>query len=253
MRVSILIPVYNEFRTLPRVLERVRAAPLPPQWEREIVVVDDGSTDGSMAALRSAQADDLIVVHHRGGNFGKGTAIRTGLGVARGDAILVQDGDLEYDPADYAALLAPIAAGRAVAVYGTRFHGGRAPAGMAWPNQVANRILTFAANALYGAGISDEATAYKAFRADVLRSLRLRCRRFEFCPEVTARLRRLGFDIAEVPIAYQARGIAEGKKIRARDGWAALWTLIKYRCLPRRRLGAAGVASQSTPAAESPE
>ena len=163
-------------------------------------------------------------------NFGKGSAIRIGLLKATGDIILIQDGDLEYDPDDYAALVQPILDGRADIVYGSRFLG--KPAGMLKLNRVANRILTLAANLLYGAGLTDEATAYKAFRIGVLRRIRLECRRFEFCPEVTAKVRRLGYRIHEVPVSYNARGIADGKKIRARDGFDALWTLIRYRFTP---------------------
>ena len=227
MKVSILIPVYNEFRTFPQVLERVRAAPLPPGCAREIIVVDDGSTDGTTGMLKQYADAGIVTGHYSASNSGKGMALRIGIGLASGDIILIQDGDLEYDPQDYASLVAPILSGQADIVYGSRFLG--RPAGMAWRNRLANRILTTAANLLYNARITDEATAYKAFRAGLLRQLPLKCRRFEFCPEVTAKLRRLGHRIHEVPITYNARGIADGKKIRARDGFAALWTLIKYR------------------------
>jgi glycosyltransferase involved in cell wall biosynthesis len=231
VKVSIIIPVYNEFRTFPEVLERVRKAPLPAGCAKEIVVVDDGSTDGTTGLVASSAVanndEPMVVVHHSVLNFGKGTAIRIGLAKASGDIVLIQDGDLEYDPNDYAAIVQPIVDGRADVVYGSRFLG--APVGMRRLNRVANRILTLAANLLYGAAISDEATAYKAFRAGVLRGVRLQCRRFEFCPEVTAKVRRLGYRIHEVPVSYNARGIAEGKKIRARDGFEALWTLIRYR------------------------
>jgi dolichol-phosphate mannosyltransferase len=231
MTISIIIPVYNEFRTFAQVLERVRAARLPEGCSKEIVVVDDGSTDGTRKLLAGYEQPGLIV-HHATRNRGKGSAIRAGIGIVTGDIILIQDGDLEYDPADYAHLLGPILRGEAEVVYGSRFRG--KPAGMALRHLVANRILTAAANLLYHAEITDEATAYKAFRAPLLRDLRLQCRRFEFCPEVTAKLRRLGYGIREVPIRYNARGIAEGKKIRARDGFEALWTLVKYRIAPKR-------------------
>jgi dolichol-phosphate mannosyltransferase len=236
VKISILIPVYNEFRTFPQVLARVRAAPLPPGCSREIVVVDDGSTDGTAQFLRESAGAAGVIAHRVERNRGKGAAIRAGVELATGDVILIQDGDLEYDPNDYARLLEPILRGQAEVVYGSRFLG--APVGMAWKNRLANRILTVAANLLYRAGITDEATAYKAFRTPVLRGIRLECRRFEFCPEVTAKARRLGYRIAEVPIGYNARGIAEGKKIRARDGFAALWTLVRYRFVRRSALTA---------------
>jgi glycosyltransferase involved in cell wall biosynthesis len=231
MKVSIIIPVYNESRTLPELLARVRQAPLPAGCDREIIVIDDGSSDGT-AQMLQAQADaGVVIARQNGANRGKGSAIRAGIGVASGDVVLIQDGDLEYDPNDYALLLDPLLRGEADVVYGSRFRG--RPAGMAWKNRVANRILTTAANLLYRADITDEATAYKAFRMPVLRRLRIESRRFEFCPEVTAKVRRLGYRIHEVPIRYNARGIAEGKKIRARDGFLALWTLLRYRFVPR--------------------
>lgn len=237
MKISILIPVYNEFRTFPEVLERVRNAPLPAGCSKEIVVVDDGSTDGTTEMLDRYTRAGIVIGHHSEANFGKGMAIRIALGLASGDVVLIQDGDLEYDPRDYARLLEPILEGRADVVYGSRFLEKR-PTGMAVANRIANWILTRAANLLYDARLTDEATAYKAFRMSVLREVRLECKRFEFCPEVTAKLRRMGYRIAEVPIGYNARGIADGKKIRAVHGFEALWTLIKYRFMSRDRQGA---------------
>lgn len=226
MKVTILIPVYNEFRTFPQVLDRVVRAPLPEGCTKEIIVVDDGSTDGTAHMIDEAARAGLVRAAHSITNSGKGMAIRAGLDLATGDVILIQDGDLEYDPEDYARLLQPIVNGDANVVYGSRFPGAR---NMALRNRIANTILTAAANLLYSARITDEATAYKAFHTPLLRSLNLACKRFEFCPEVTAKLRRLKIPIREVKIRYNARGIADGKKIRTRDGFEALWTLLRYR------------------------
>jgi len=231
LKISILIPIYNEFRTLPEVLERVRLAPLPNGCTKEIIVIDDGSTDGTAEILSQYERAGIIIGHYSAINSGKGMAIRAGLKLASGDVVLIQDGDLEYDPRDYTRIVEPILQGRADIVYGSRFLA--TPAGMALKNRIANWILTVTANLLYGAHLTDEATAYKAIRISILRELQLDCRRFEFCPEITAKVRRLGYRIQEVPISYNARGIADGKKIRTRDGFEALWTLLKYRLAPQ--------------------
>ena len=229
MKVTILIPVYNESLTLPLVLQRVIAAPLPEGCQKEIVIVDDGSTDGTTQLLEQLKSSQLVI-HYSIVNFGKGAAIRQGLARATGDMIIIQDGDLEYDPRDYIKVLEPLVHGNAKVVYGSRFRGG--VRGMKWTNWTANKILTWTSNILFNARITDEATAYKAFRREVVQNMRLRCVRFEFCPEFTAKVRRLGFEIAEVPISYNPRGVLEGKKIHWRDGVEAFWTLLKYRVAP---------------------
>lgn len=234
MKISILIPVYNEFLTLPLVVQRVLAAPLPEGCEKEVIIIDDGSTDGTTELLGQYKDSPVVVVQHSPVNFGKGAALRIGIAKATGDILLVQDGDLEYDPKDYPKILAPIVSGGAKIVYGSRFHPGsrRGIRGMKWANWLANRWLTWAANLLYAAHITDEATAYKAFAREVIDAVDLRCVRFEFCPEITAKVLRLGYSITEVPISYNPRGILEGKKIRWQDGVQAFWTLVRYRTAP---------------------
>jgi glycosyltransferase involved in cell wall biosynthesis len=239
MKVSIIIPVYNESPTFREVLDRVIAAPLPAGCSKEVLVIDDGSTDGTAQIINEFKRAGLILSYRSRTNTGKATALRIGISLASGDAVLIQDGDLEYDPNDFGRILSPLIKGEADVVYGSRFHSKpfwRGPQGMRLRNLVANRFLTMTTNVLFGARISDMATAYKCFRTTILRRMRFDSRRFEFCPEVTAKLRRLGYGIAEVPISYYPRGIAEGKKIRARDGWVALWTLLKLRFASRERL-----------------
>lgn len=230
-KLSIILPVYNEKMHIREVLDRIRNATLPDGIEREIIIVDDGSNDGTTEILKNIKdterENNIVTVHHSVLNFGKGVATRIGIHYATGDIILVQDGDMEYDPNDYSKLISPILEGIALVVYGTRFK--KRPKGMTIPNYIANKMLTFITNLLYSSNITDEATAYKVFSSDVLKKLMLKSRRFEFCPEVTAKILKQGYMIHEVPIHYDARTIKEGKKIRWKDGFVALWTLIKYK------------------------
>jgi glycosyltransferase involved in cell wall biosynthesis len=193
-----------------------------------VIVVDDGSTDGSREYLRSLEGKKGFTVLYHTENRGKGAAIRTAIGHVRGDIVIIQDADLELDPQDYHEVIAPIAEGRASVVYGSRYikPGNFAPLTR---YKFGVLVLTALANLLYGARLTDEATCYKAFKADVLKSLPLRCKRFEFCPEVTARVRKRGYKIQEVPVSFQYRTVKEGKKIGWKDGLEAVFTLVKYR------------------------
>jgi dolichol-phosphate mannosyltransferase len=224
---SVVIPVYNEEHNVAEVIRRVREVPIP----KEIIVVDDGSTDRTLDELeREREAGgDVVVVHQAMVNMGKGTAVRIGLKYARGEIILIQDSDLEYDPADYPALVDPIRRGEAEVVYGNRFH--RRIPGMGFKYRLANRILAAAASILYGQWIRDEATAYKVFRRDVILDLDLHASRFELCPEVTAKVRKRGYRIHHVPISYEPRTVEQGKKVRLRDAFHAMWVLLWFRVL----------------------
>ncbi|MFQ5718979.1 MAG: glycosyltransferase family 2 protein [Acidobacteriota bacterium] len=227
MKLSVIVPIYNEHSTIRRVLERLTMLDL----DLEIIVVDDGSTDGTREYLESRGRESVVengvlsvLFHDR--NRGKGAAIRTALQHATGDAVIIQDADLEYDPAEIPALLDPLVRGDADVVYGSRFLG--STRGMRWSHWLANRILTGTTNLLYHARITDEATGYKLFRRHVLTDLELRCRRFEFCPEVTARILKRGIPIHERPLdSYVARHL--DKKISWWDGFAAFWVLIRER------------------------
>lgn len=226
MKLSIIMPVYNECETLAEILRQVRAVELPGV-EKEILVVDDGSSDGSRDILvEEAKTWDLQVSYHDQ-NRGKGAAVRTAIEHATGDLILIQDADLEYDPRDYSTLIRPIVEGRVAVVYGSRFLGPR-KAMLFW-HMLGNKLLTLTTNILYNAILSDMETCYKCFRADVIKDIPLRARRFDFEPEVTAKVLKRGHRIFEVPISYYGREYHEGKKISWRDGPVAFWTLIKYR------------------------
>ncbi len=226
MKLSIIMSVYNERETLREILNQVRAVDLAGV-DKEIVAVDDGSTDGSRDILaEEAAVGDLQVFYHDV-NQGKGAGIRTGIEHASGDIILIQDADLEYDPRDYPAMIRPIIERRVTVVYGSRFLGPR-KAMLFW-HMLGNKLLTLTTNVLYNTILSDMETCYKCFRADVVKGIPLRSRRFEFEPEITAKVLKRGHRIFEVPISYYGREYHEGKKISWRDAPLAFWTLIKYR------------------------
>jgi dolichol-phosphate mannosyltransferase len=219
--VSVIVPVFNEVAHVDELLQSIHASPV----KKEVIIVDDGSTDGTREKLQAMPlANDVTVVFHES-NCGKGAAIRTALAYARGEYVLIQDSDLEYDPQDYPSLLRPLEEHQANVVYGVRPD--RPERGLRF--FLGAKLLTHLTNLLYGAGIHDEATCYKVFRRSVLSQIDLKCQRFEFCPEVTAKLCRMGEKIAEVPVSYVPRSSSEGKKIRHSDGWLAIWTLVRYR------------------------
>ncbi len=230
MLVSIIIPVYNEKETLADLLPRVINAEIPG-GKREIIAVDDGSTDGSSELLDAYSDNSDIKVIRLSENSGKASAIKAGLGVSNGDFILIQDADLEYSPDDYKNLLSPFVDVNIHAVYGSRFIRKAWPEGMKVQHWIANRTFTFLTNLLYGARITDEGTGYKAFRAETLKSLNIKSTGFEFCPEVTAKLLKKGVKITEVPVSYKARTRKEGKKPGVLDGLKVMWTIIKCRVL----------------------
>jgi len=231
-KLSIMIPVYNEIRTLGKLLDKVLAAPLP--CEREIIVVDDGSSDGSRELLREYEArhPSIRVIFHKK-NGGKGKAIRTAIRAITGDWAIIQDADLEYDPNDWATMMAPVEEGLADAVFGSRFLTGRYRRAMYFWHTMANSILTTTSNMLNDLNLTDMETCYKLVRADILKSLRLRANAFDLEPELTAKLARWGARIYEVPISYNGRSYAEGKKIGAKDAVQAMWAMVKFRFLDR--------------------
>jgi glycosyltransferase involved in cell wall biosynthesis len=219
------MPVYNELQTIEPILERVDAVGLAD----EIIVIDDGSIDGTREFLSelAPKFSKLKLFMHES-NQGKGAAVRTGIEHASGDLLLIQDADLEYDPRDYPKLLAPIQDGVADVVYGSRFLGAPRRVTMFW-HMVANKMLTFMTNLLYNSILTDMETGYKLFRSEIIQDIPLRSRRFEFEPEVTAKLLKRKVRIFEVPITFNPREYAEGKKIGISDAFEAVWTLIKYR------------------------
>lgn len=225
MRVSVVIPVYNERGTIEQIVNAVRAADVS---NLEIIIVDDASTDGTQQVLKekiSSLANQIVYQPH---NQGKGAALRTGFAAATGDVILVQDADLEYNPADYPTLLEPILSGKADAVFGSRFMGGRPHRVLYFWHMVGNRFLTLLSNMFTNLNLTDLETCYKAFRADVIKNLDLRENRFGFEPEVTAKLAKAKCRIYEVGISYNGRTYSEGKKVNWKDGFHAIYAILRY-------------------------
>ena len=226
LKLSVIIPVYNEVQFLRDAVKQVLAV----EMADEIIIIDDGSTDGSKELYAEIKGwDDIIQVHFDAKNMGKGVAVRTGFELATGDVYLIQDADLEYDPRDYAKLLDPIEQGKASVVYGSRLRGGPTKAMFFW-HMIGNRFLTLVTNLLYNATLTDMETCYKVFRAEIVDGMTLRSRGFEFEPEITSKILKSGTRIYEVAISYAGREFDEGKKISPlKDGPKALWALIKYR------------------------
>jgi len=225
MKLSIIIPVFNEENTIEELIRRVFAVSLP--IEKEIIVVDDGSFDNTNKILKKLKKEINFISQEHPKNRGKGAAIKTGLKQATGEFILIQDADLEYDPKDYSNLIRPLLEGKAEVVYGSRMLGKNKKGYLTF--YLGGRFLTFLTNLLYGLNITDESTGYKAFKSEVLKNVDLKCEGFEFCPEITAKIAKKGIKIYEVPISYNARYLKEGKKIKVKDGLKAVWTLIKYK------------------------
>lgn len=235
MILSVVIPAYNEEKTIVELLNRVKKAPLPAGATKEIIVVSDGSRDQTVELARTVPGVNVI---EKEANRGKGAAVREGIQKARGDIIIIQDADLEYDPNDYSAVISPIIRGEALVVYGSRYlrlveqskvkflikHGGAYTA-----TSLGSHLITLVANILFGIEITDEATCYKCFRADIIKAIPIRNERFHWEPEITAKIARKGIKIHEVPISYSPRSYEDGKKIGWKDGVEALWTLLKYR------------------------
>lgn len=223
MKLSVIMPVYNEKKTILEIIEKVQQVAI----NKEIIIVDDCSTDGTREILKTVKADNIKLILHEA-NAGKGRAIRTGLAHVSGEITIIQDGDLEYDPNDYIKLIKPIQEKRHRVIYGSRF--------LLKENKhshiqylIGGQLVTFITNILFGQKLTDEPTCYKVFESQLLKSINLKCERFEFCPEVTAKVAKKGIKIKEIPINYYPRKMHEGKKIRWYDGAEAIWTLLKYR------------------------
>jgi glycosyltransferase involved in cell wall biosynthesis len=228
--ISVVIPCYNEVATIEQVIDAVLSAPMA---EKEVILVDDGSTDGTAELIRTKLESrvDRVIFHDR--NQGKGAALRSGFAVVSGDVVLVQDADLEYDPRDYAKLLAPIIEGRADVVFGSRFVGGESHRVFFFWHSVVNHTLTLLSNMLTDLNLTDMEVCYKVFRREVLQQIAIEEDRFGFEPEITAKVARMKCRIYEVGVSYAGRTYSEGKKIGWRDGLRAMWCILKYNLRPR--------------------
>jgi glycosyltransferase involved in cell wall biosynthesis len=227
MLLSIIIPAFNEAAFLPEVIRRVEETP----YDKEIIIVDDGSTDGTREYLKGLASEGIkVIVHEK--NMGKGAAMRTGIAVATGDVVIVQDADLEYDPKDYPVLLEPIMQGKADVVYGSRFLGGPHRVLFFW-HSIGNSLITLISNMFTDLNLTDMETGYKAFRKKVFETITIESNRFGFEPEITAKVAKKGFRIYEVPISYSGRSYQEGKKITWKDGIKAVFTVFKYNLFRR--------------------
>ncbi len=224
MKITVIIPVYNENRTIQEIIRRVQETGIVD----EILVIDDGSSDGTCEILRGMNAQGVIRAIFHEKNAGKGAAVHTGIQNASGDVIIIQDADLEYDPNEYPNLLKPIQKDIADVVYGSRFLGAARRPILYW-NMVANKILTLVTNILYNNILSDMETGYKVFKREMVKDIPLHARRFDFEPEFTAKILKRKYRLYEVPIAFNPRDYSEGKKIKGWDAFTALWTLVKYR------------------------
>ncbi len=222
MKLSVIIPVYNEEKTLPQLIDKVKAVGLG----KEIIIINDGSTDGTKELLDTIKDWNIIIVHHSQ-NLGKGAAIRTALPYISGDIVIIQDADLEYDPNDYHKLIAPILDGQAEVVYGSRILGKAKKSYLRY--YWGGRFLTFLTNMLYGTKLTDEPTGYKVFRSDVLKNIKLTCNGFDFCVEITAKLAKRGYKMQEIPISYIPRTFQQGKKLTWKGGVESVWTLLRLK------------------------
>ena len=231
-KISIIIPVYNEINTLEKILDRIERVDFSPH-KKEIIIVDDCSNDGTRDILKNLENKYKTIYHDK--NYGKGRGMRTGYEAASGDYIMCHDADLEYNPENINDLIKSIEQGDTKVVYGSRIKGNllintkSKHTEAYYQYYFGGRILTLLTNILYNAKITDEPTCYKIFKSEIIKNINLKCKRFEFCPEVTAKVRKKGYKIYEVPIRYNPRTLKEGKKIKIKDGLEAVWALIKYR------------------------